>query len=328
MPGQQAFQGLSRRGGGFFAKPEAGEGGVYIVGVDTPHKRGEHPLWDERAFLVPTVEEIVSAMEAGEDVLPVDVFKDANRPLVGDGRQRALAFRAANLLHPKMAKVPEGFPLDVLARFRARAPLLLPIQYRTGDALYQHSLMIERNTHRKDCTTMQNARMLQDHLSLYDRHPGNLERAARLFNVTAQAIQNWRVLVCLHPDVQAAVDAGKLSATNAMRLKECPHERQPEALAELLRTTGRVGEAHVEAVARSHADAEKTRAPNTPTKPRLTIVPPGKRDVKRILSAVAEKPTVLPAPFVLALRYLQGEVSAEDAGVAALLVKGRRGKAK
>lgn len=322
MPGQQAFAGLSRRSGGFFAKPEATEGGVYIVGLDTPHKRGEHPLWDERAFLAPTVDEIVAVIGAGEDMAPIDVFKDAGRPMVGDGRQRVLAARAANALLMKGAVIPEGFPADVLAAFRKRGPLSIPIQYRTGDPLAQHSLMIERNTHRKDFTTMQAARLLADHINLYDKGPGNLERAARLFAVSLQSVANWRVLVCLHPVVQAAVDDGRISATNAMRLKECPHERQPEALAELLGAGGkRVSEAHATAAAKARAEGG--------AKPRPTIIPPGKRDVKRLLVIAQTRADAMPPAFALALRYFAGEITAEEAGVARLLAeKTRKGKRK
>lgn len=176
--GKTAIEGAGRGDTLFKLDPDE----VLVIGHDTRHKRGEHPLWQSRA-LEPADEAMAEHMAEHGFTSVVDVRRDGPNFEVIVGRRRVKAARRANQLRSK-----RGFgPIKIQVRVRkvtSNAELL--------------GLMIAENSHRKDVEPIEMAGDLQAMLNF-----GATEEAA------AKASCGGRLLVDL-PREQQVEELGKV----------------------------------------------------------------------------------------------------------------------
>lgn len=213
------------------AIPGAGRGQVFyipadrvtIIGFDTKHKKGEHPLWDERAAEPPSeslvrniaVHGVKNAVKIRKNGLHEKGPYEGEHVLeVIDGRDRTKSCREAAKRADKAGEV---------------APLL-KVEFERGSEDAQVSTMIMLNEQRKDDGIMVKAAKATRVLGMGHTE----EQVANLFGVEVQSVNRWRKLVELAPAVQRAIELGKISATAAVRLHKLGHDEQIEKLAELI----------------------------------------------------------------------------------------------
>lgn len=185
---------------------------VVIIGLDTPDGE-EHPLYDRRIFL-PVNEGLGYDLAEMGNLEPITVRKNGDRLEVTIGRQRV---RAARWINEKLrTQGAETVRLHAL------------VKGGTDDRLMGQR--ISENAHRTNDTPMNNARNLARYLDI----GRTMAEAARRFGVADETLRLWRILLDLHPDIQAAVDAGTISANAAAQLHGMRREDQPKFLAELV----------------------------------------------------------------------------------------------
>ena len=223
--GKQVVPG-AKRGQVFFINAlEEGPGEfpfrVVIIGLDTGHKRGEHPFWDERAAGIKIDEPLVAnirtyGVREAIKVRKVKLGTGDNDYIfeVIDGRQRTKMCREAARRAKAAGEVPMPLKLEVGADREET----------------QVGLMISLNSHRFDDTAMVRARKASDLIGMGHSRAD----VANMFGVSKQAIGNWLSLVTLHRSVQKAVERGELSASAAIELRDVPKGEQVEKLAELV----------------------------------------------------------------------------------------------
>lgn len=216
--GKQAIPGATR-GQIFYIDPDQ----VTIIGRDTKHKEGEHPLYDERAKRDPSESRVRNIRTYGvlEAVKIRKNGKHDSGPLAGqdvleviDGRGRVIDCREA----AKRAKKA------------GEDPVRLKVEFKKTDEDTQVGIMISMNELREGDTPMNRARKADRILS----NGQSVANVANMFGVTRQAISQWRQLMSLSKKVQKAVDTDKLSASAALTLKKLSHDEQDAALAELI----------------------------------------------------------------------------------------------
>lgn len=243
--GSQAIPGAGR-GQVFFVPADQ----VTIIGYDTKHRCGEHPLWDERAS-DPVDEAIVRNIGVYGVEVACKIRKNgthesgkyAGQPVleVIDGRTRTKACREAARRAEKAGQVPP----------------LLKVELERGSEATQVGTMITLNELRHGDGTMVKAAKAARVLAAGQSE----EDVATMFGVETQTIEKWRKLVELAPAVKAAVESGKISATAAVRLHKLSHEEQVAKLAELI-ANGKPTVA--EATDRVKPDGKRTSKPLLP----------------------------------------------------------------
>lgn len=256
----------ARRGNLFHLDPSA----VTIIGLDTDHGPGEHPLYDERIKLPLDEGMILSVMALGVQQT-VRVTVENGVPLVVDGRQRVRAAREANA---RLAKA--GEPLLTVKVEGENAAKISPERLM--------STMVALNEIRRDDDVLVKATKA-DRM----RARGIPDKdIAIAFGVTTQAVANWAKIAALAPETK-------------------PREEEVAKLEELLagaRSGVKPTAERAKARARPAADGD------TPTKP-------SGRVIAKILKSDL---TDLPEGFILALRWMRGEVSAKKIkGLSAVL---------
>ena len=101
-------------------------GSVRIIGVDTSHKQGEHPLWQKRAFRGPKEPSVLSMMKHGSKHVPevvIELAEDGGWDLA-DGRGRVIDAREAN-----RRLAAEGLPqFKLRARVKRREDDLVSLE--------------------------------------------------------------------------------------------------------------------------------------------------------------------------------------------------------
>lgn len=186
-----------------------------IIGIDTPHKRGEHPLrdTDERLFGPLDEARVLNMMEYG--VLdPVKVRREGDMLVVVDGRQRVRHAREAN----ERLKV-QGKPT-----------LSLPILFRSGDDKRLVGEMVSQNAQRLEDTVLCKAEKAQQMLD----YGGSIQDVALAYGVTDTAVRGWLRLLSADKSVRDAVTKGKIGATAATKLAGLDRDKQKEGLKALL----------------------------------------------------------------------------------------------
>lgn len=186
---------------------------LVIIGLDTKHKKGEHPLWDERAkapvdeamvcnMMVYGVLETVSACREGDDVVLVN------------GRTRTKAAREAN------------------RRLRAQgsATIRVPILFKAGDDARLFGVMVSANEHRKADDILVKASKAVRMLDFC----GDVTEVANAFGVTKQTLHDWGALLSVAPEVKKAIRAGDISSSAAVVLAKLPREAQVASLDEMV----------------------------------------------------------------------------------------------
>lgn len=192
----------------FYPYPED----LIVIGVDTPHKEGEHPYWDARCFL-PLDEAMVLNIMAIGVRKAVEAEPDAERRgIIVEGRRRTLHAREAN-----RRLVAQGQPritIPVLAERNSEA-----------EGLFK---MISGNEFTLAETTVSRAKkaaMMLNRGVPYDQ-------VALAFGKSIQAIKGWEKIAQLPQDLMDAVDAGTITATAALALAAKPAEERKAFLAE------------------------------------------------------------------------------------------------
>lgn len=196
---------------------------VTIIGFDTPHQEGDHPLWDERIHL-PVDPRLVRNISVYGVSTAVKVRRNGKNPEgadileVIDGRQRVRACR--EVFHA--------------AESAGEVLTLLKIEYEKSDDLTHVGLMISLNEQRQGDTPIARARKAFRATQLGHSQSD----VAVMFGVTKQCVDQWLKLVDLDTEVQTAVDSGEISATAALGFSGLSRQKQREGLATLREDSG------------------------------------------------------------------------------------------
>lgn len=277
---------------------------VVYIGVDTPHKQGEHPLWDfdeDRhaidesmiaSMLIHGVKDPIDVVVLGEDkedehgiVLVEGKWQDGDRVVVIEGRRRLLNVREAN---KRLLKQGED-AADLI-----KVPC---IKKKVKDAL---DLMIIGNELRMADPLPVKVSKLETWLV---RNPDDYEGAAIRFGVTAVQIKNWLKYPDLAPKVQKAVENGELSFHAALEFHGMDAGEQAEALQ-------KAREEAPEGKKITAKKARQSRSNTTGEAPKNTA--PGKRVLKRLVLGHGIYATDVPEDFIKGLRYALGELDAKS----------------
>ena len=292
----------AKRGTLFLVPPED----ITIIGLDT-EDGPEHPLFDERVLL-PVDEALARNIQIHGVIEPVVIRKNGDDVIeVIDGRQRVRSARLAN----KRLEA-EG-----------KEPVLVPVVRRVGVDAQHYGVMISANELRRDDTPLARARKAGRYLAM-----GRTEEdAAEQFGVDVATVRGWLRLLDLAPEVQEAVEAGKLSALAAKQVAGLTREEQVEMLPTLLDATGAEARAVVKARRVARAKAEERASapasgenepeatdcsgasaapPNEPVglPPEPLQVPPGKRVLRKLLTAVEKGDVALEGQTVALLMWI------------------------
>lgn len=243
---KQAIPG-AKRGTIFYVDPYR----VTIIGRDTTHGAGDHPLYDERALRDPDetrvrnirtygVKETVKVRKNGRDEDGQDVLE------VIDGRGRTIDCREA---YDRAEKAGEE-------------PPLLKVEIERSDEDTQVGIMISMNEQRAEDTPMNRARKAVRVLAMNR----SVDDVANMFGVTTKTIDNWRKLVTLSKKVQKAIDQGKIAASAALPLIKLSHQGQDEKLSELLEDAKENGKKPTARNTKSKLDPEVRARPFRLTK--------------------------------------------------------------
>lgn len=198
----------------------------------------KHPLFDERINL-PIDPNMVKNVIMYGVLEPVICVREGEEILVADGRQRVRWTAAAN---------------EILAK-EGKEPIKFQVVFRRGDNRFQMGIMIAANERAEKDGPLVRAQKMQRLLDMGRTE----EEAAVTFVVSGQAIRNWKALLECCPKVKAAVDAGKVPASIAIKLSKLSVEEQEKALAEMLET-GATGGARAKQIAdRANAGTKKPK---------------------------------------------------------------------
>jgi len=247
-----------------------------IIGLDTAHKEGEHPLYDERIKL-PLQEGFVRNIQRYGNKEAVKIRKNGDVFEVIDGRQRTRAVREAK----KRAEAAG----EIVPR--------LKVELERGSEEDQVGIMISLNELRSA-----NSPLVKAHKACRLLASGYSENdVALMFNVSVQNIRLWRKLEELAPAVKSAIDKEQIAAHAAIKLHELSHTEQTVKLTELLAEGGSKPSAHQVRGKVATANGEEAA-------PRLN-----KRIVKKL---VADEPWIegLSPDAAAILRFLAGEEKA------------------
>jgi ParB family chromosome partitioning protein len=258
---------------------------LVIVGFDTKHKKGEHPLWQERAL--EEVDENLArniATVGFQSVIQVRV--DGTKYEVVAGRRRVKAARLANEMRQKSAKDSGD----------AFIPVKVECKIVRGTDLNQVGLMISENANRKDVPPMQMAEDIQGFLNL----GATEEMAAAAAGKTEPQLRQFLKLLDLDAKVQAAVRNGEISVKAAIQLAALGRDEQVVELAKI--EAGETGAtvADVEAAVKSKRTGEEISKA------------PGKRLVNKLLASDDGKRVLGAADGVLLVRWMLGELPARN----------------
>lgn len=205
---KQAYPG--RRSNAYSADPNL----LTVIGLDTPHKEGEHELYDPRIHLPLDEEFVANVLEVGV-LEPVLVWKigtgDDAIFAVADGRQRTRVLRKANEL-----LVADGQPpLEIT--FVPVKGKLTPLDLAL--------LSVSANVHIPDPPLVKAKRA-----ELLLRRGASKSKVARHFAVTERTVDNWLKLLDAPEEVQEAVVIGDVTQTDAREIAALPALQQQPAL--------------------------------------------------------------------------------------------------
>lgn len=274
----------AKRGNIFVLKPED----VMIVGLDAPEEQYPH-LIDERIHLPIDEGMVLSIMAIGVQQ-PIKVVVYGGVPYAVDGRQRIRAAREAN---KRIKAAGDG----ALVTIRAEA--------ENGTRVSEDLLakaMVSLNEFRRNDDPITKAAKAE---RLRARGSDDAEIAIT-FGVTVQAVRDWARLSGLAKPVQDAVRDGRLTAHAAAELADLSKGDQVKKLEEILAS----------GVKPTANNIRQNVKPEPSGEPR-----PTGRVVNKILKAATEREDLeLPPDFILALRWVRGEVSTKKVkGLSALL---------
>lgn len=228
MGGRKSIHGASGRGDLLMFDPE-----VLKVVTDRKHSR-----FDPRVEREIDEAMVASIMRLGV-VEPLVISRDGEDVYVEDGRQRRANAIEAN----KRFKKSGGQPIAV------------PCVWRRGDDASLFEVAVALNEVRSGDAPIERARKMQ-RLADFGRSEAQI---AVVFGCTTQTVKSHLTLLECAPEVQRAVEAGKLPATVATKMAKLPREEQKSTLAEMVAAGATKGGAATRALQakRDGGDVEK-----------------------------------------------------------------------
>lgn len=262
---------------------------VQIVGFDTQHQRGDHPLWQARAL--EAVDEALALSIANDGFLScIAVRKDGPNLEVVVGRRRVKAARRANEIRAA----------------RGELALKIKVEVVRGSDQEMVGRMISENANRKNVPPMDMASDLQAFLNM----GASEDTVARSAGKSVPALRKFLRLLDLDLKVQEQIRAGKLSVSAALHLADLTREDQVAALAKLSDGGAKVS-----------GDKVKNRVKAAKEGKEDATGAPGKRLLNRLL-ADEEAEAVFGPQGLAAIRFVFGELPANDIdGLAELIAK-------
>jgi ParB family chromosome partitioning protein len=179
---------------------------LVLVGFDTEHKRGEHPLWQTRASEEPD-EGLVQDMTARGFTSVIDVRRDGPTLEVVTGRRRVKAAREAN------------------ARLKAAGKdrlVIVQCKVFKGSDAEASRLMISENALRKDVDPVDMAYDIQACINFGSTD----EEAARACGKSVAYMRQLLSLLDLGSEVQKAVRQGVIAPSAAFHLSTLTRDEQ------------------------------------------------------------------------------------------------------
>jgi ParB family chromosome partitioning protein len=196
---------------------------ITIIGLDTDHTEGSHPLYDERIHLELDEALVKNIMVYGIQH-PVLVRREGGEMYAVDGRQRVRAAREV----AKRQDEAGAFALKV------------PVIEAKGEDRRMVGLMISLNEQRKATEILDRA---EKAVRLLD-HGANLEELSIAFGRSIPTIRGWIRLSKASPLVHKALKEGLISSSAAVELAKFETREEQEAeLAKLTAAGERVSEA-------------------------------------------------------------------------------------
>jgi ParB family chromosome partitioning protein len=170
------------------------------------------PFFDKRVLWDTNDELVQNMLYKKQGVLePIIIAKEANRPIVIDGRQRVKAARKANERLKKQGGIP----------------ILVPCILKRGDDEDLFDMSISTNELRTQDSPIDKARKLKIILNSGKSYAD----AAKIFGVSVTTIYNWEKLIGINEEVKKAVKDGKISSTKAAELSNLPRTEQAKNIA-------------------------------------------------------------------------------------------------
>jgi ParB family chromosome partitioning protein len=248
-----------------------------IIGLDTKHKRGEHPLWQERAL--EPVDEALALNIANNGFRSVVLVRlDGTNYEVVAGRRRVKAARRANEIRAA----------------RGEQPLKIELKVVRGNDLAMVGIMISENANRKDVAPIQMAEDLQKFLDM----GADEETTANAAGKTVVQLRAFLRLLDLDETVKEAVRNGQLSQSAAIRLAELGREEQVQEMAKI--ASGESGSTAADVAAKVRAKKEGSED---------VLKAPGKRLINKLLESAEGKAVLSSADGVQVVRWMVGELS-------------------
>lgn len=178
-----------------------------IIGRDTNHKRGEHPLWDKRANNPPR-EDLVQAMMRYGWYGAIVVVSEGDMTIVDDGKQRTIAAREANV---RLEKAGEERRVEVVC--------LSPVK---GEDSKKAAILAMMNEHRTVDDMIERARKMENLLRFDATH----EDIAIAFGESVQTVKNCLKTLECHSDIVKAAERGEVSPSVLVTLSALNRDDQ------------------------------------------------------------------------------------------------------
>lgn len=220
------------------------------------------PLWDD---------DMVEDIAVNGVRVPVTVVRDDDKePRVNAGRRRILHARAAN-----ERRVSRG-------QEKLRVKLIV----EKGDAKTLFLMARRENAFRVQDETIQRARNAERAIQQFNALP---EEVASSEGVSAKTVREWLKLLELAPEVQQAIDLGRIKSTAAIAaFKDVPRKEQAAKLREMIAS----GDTTVAGVtAKAKADKKKKEAEakgENPAEVDTGEKPPTRSVLKKLLVHVTD----------------------------------------
>lgn len=251
---------------------------LVIIGLDTPHKEGEHPLWDARIHLPLDEALILSFMAIGVRV-PIDVVVRDGRAYVVDGRRRTMNAREAARRLLRLGEPPLTVPICSTPGERLSDEMASEISATLNELRLNDPFPVKARRARR----------------MLDREH-DPARVATAFGISPETLAGWMSVLDAAPEVTSGLQTGTINLKIATELSALPRERQAEALGELLKEPARPSAPRARAIAQSITKGAPRGAPL----PRSAV--------KRVL----EVPERFDAQFVRGVRFAMSQLPAEE----------------
>lgn len=262
---------------------------VILVGIDKrangEQDGDEHILYDDRVYRPVSERMVLSIMKDGV-IEPIVVRRDGEQFEVVAGRGRVSAAREANL-----RLIESG-----------GEPMRIPAVLRRGSDLQMLGLMISENELRDNDDLVYKARKCNKLITL----GGTEEECAVVFGVDKKTIGVWMSVLDCAKEVLAAVEAGKISASAATKLASLTRAEQKAKLPELI-AAGPASTKTAAAIVKGTRNAKKQAEAGEGAGGAVTIVPPGKRLLNKVIEAVKQGAAI--DDFVIkTLKWINGDL--------------------